>query len=183
MRHQTVSGVLLLVTLVVCPSSGWGQEAGRTGVTFAYPAAIGVLWHVTDKVAVRPELSFAFTSTEGTGLESDSEALALGASALFYVKRWDTVSAYVSPRFAWARNSTTSQSNFPGPNSETEITGNSFLYSGSLGAQAWIGQRFSAFGEVGLGYTRGTAKSSLTGFETTNTTVATRAGVGVALYF
>ena len=183
MRPQTARGVLLLVTFVLCPSLARGQEAGKNGITFAYPAAVGMLWHVTEKVAVRPELSFAFTSTEGTGIESDTDALALGASALFYVKRWDTVSAYVSPRFAWGRNSTTSQSNFPGVGSETEITGNSFLYSGSFGAQAWIGQRFSAFGEVGLGYTRGTAKSSLTGFETTNTTVATRAGVGVALYF
>ena len=47
-------------------TSADAQEKGKTGVTLGYPASIGLLWHVTDRIAIRPEFSFAFTSNDVT---------------------------------------------------------------------------------------------------------------------
>ena len=83
------------------------QEAGQAGITMGYPGSIGILWHVSDSVAVRPEISFS-TSSSDNEFGADTTNVSGGASALFYVAKWDRVRAYVSPRFAYGR--TTSDS-------------------------------------------------------------------------
>jgi hypothetical protein len=179
MRHRLVR-IFMPIMVVLASSTAAAQEAGKVGLTMGFPAAVGVIWHATPRVALRPEFTFTHSSSEGLSVDSSTTAVGLGIGALFYVKKWDSVATYWTPRFAWGHATHEASSTFV---VASEVTSNTYQYSGSFGAQGWIGQRFSAFGEVGLAYQRGTSKSANTGLRTTSDTLTTRAGVGVALYF
>jgi hypothetical protein len=164
-----------------------------------FPSAVGVVWHIADRIAVRPEISLAQASTDSTMSRSsdtnsnESWQVGVGLSGLFYLARWDALRAYVSPRFAYTHTTTTVSS----PLSTTDIDSSSYLSTGSFGAQYSLGRRFSVFGEVGLTYTTGTttaaASNSLVppipGFPTSTLTesrnhgVSTRSAAGVIFYF
>jgi hypothetical protein len=47
---------------MLCARSVSAHNVKSIGVTMGYPSSVGVLWHVTDGVALRPELSFVHTS-------------------------------------------------------------------------------------------------------------------------
>ena len=62
------------------------QEKGQAGITMGYPASIGVLWHLSDRVAIRPEFSFTNTDSSSVSLVSAGTqfwSLGTGVSALF----------------------------------------------------------------------------------------------------
>jgi hypothetical protein len=102
------------------------QDSGAVGVTMGYPSSVGVMWHVTERFALRPEVSFS-TSTNETPLlfglssitgpstssssvsTSTSSTIGVGISGLFYVGKWDALRAYVAPRFVYTRSSGTSE--------------------------------------------------------------------------
>jgi hypothetical protein len=172
---------LALVCACLAPAAASAQEAGKVGITMGYPAGFGMIWHASDKLAVRPEFTFAFGSSESTLSEADSTGVGLGVSVLFYTKKWDNAAAYVAPRFAWSHTNSESTGGFNG--FVSEATGNAYVYSGSFGAQGWVGDHFSAYGEVGLGYSTSSTKSSLTSSKLSSNTFSIRSGVGVAFYF
>ena len=62
MRSARILSLAAFVTGLAVTSAG-AQDQGKIGITMAYPASVGMLWRVSDKVAVRPELS---TSSNGT---------------------------------------------------------------------------------------------------------------------
>ena len=170
--------------LCAVPTSVFAQEKGKVGVTMGTPASFGLIWHATEKVALRPDFSFATSSSESDFGENDSHSYAFGISALFYVKKWDQVSAYVSPRYAWSHTGTTSRAE--GDffiEDEVKSTNNSQNFSGSFGVQGWIGSRFSAYGEVGVSYFHSDSKSGVTDSKSSGNSFATRSGVGIAFYF
>ena len=174
-------GVLLLVTLMATPAAA--QQAGDVGVTVSAPSAIGMIWHVTERVAVRPDLAFSFGESDGDDGSPDvsSDTFSLGGSVLFYTGRWDNLQTYVAPRlsYTWSSSSIdTSQNDF-------EASQNSWGLSGSFGAQYSLGSRFAVFAEAGLGFTSQTTETpSLTGDnERTSSTFGTRAAIGATLYF
>jgi hypothetical protein len=87
-------GRLLACSLALLGMGATGaaaQDEGKVGITMGYPAAVGIIWHVSDTVAIRPELSFSGSSSETdraeniTDSESDGWTLGTGISALFYV--------------------------------------------------------------------------------------------------
>lgn len=203
---------LAMATMIVLGGavSASAQDAGKFGVTMGYPASIGVIWHVSNRIALRPEISLQQIATTTTstisittagsgGVTSTSTTttatndqwfVGYGASALFYIKQWDALRAYVSPRFQYTHGSSSSSTtlNTSLPIStvpaSTEFTQNSYLYSGSFGAQYGLGSRFGLYGEVGFGYTHQTSESSFAAAgDSTGHTVATRSGVGVIFYF
>jgi hypothetical protein len=160
------------------------QEHGRLGVTMGYPAAIGILWHVSDRVALRPEFSFSQSDSSSESIVSattDFWSLGTGISALFFSPVSDNLRTYVAPRFSYVRTH--------GEGDVTKSTTTSYSIAGMFGGQYSLGRRFAAFGEVGFGYSRqtGTATSTVVSTEvrTTNrgNSVGTRTGVGVVLYF
>src|SRR2546430_13392771 len=137
----------------------------------------------------------------------ESTGVGAGISAVFYMGRWDALLTYVSPRFAYSRASTsasTSGSTLIGQ-STSNSTFSSYLTSGAFGAQYALGRRFGLFGEVGVSYSRtSTALSStfttglttfVNGVVTQSTraqtisssshssTIATRSGAGVIIFF
>jgi hypothetical protein len=169
-----------LVCAALLPAAAHAQEKGKSGVTMGFPASIGLIWHASEKVAVRPEFSFTHSSVDAQGGDTSSDSLGLGASVLFYTAKWDNVSAYVAPRVAWSHGSAESRADVGGFNNESSA--DSYTYSGSLGAQAWVGTRFSVFGEAGVSYTHGESETSL-GTELKNKSFGLRSGVGAILYF
>ena len=81
---------VLIVCSLLCVGTASAQDTRSFGVTMGYPASIGVLWHVNDRVAVRPEFAFDFFSSDtetsspiGGDSSQDGHTLSVGISALF----------------------------------------------------------------------------------------------------
>jgi len=182
------------------------QDQGKVGLTMGYPSSVGVIWQAADRVALRPEISLSHVTGDSASSDflgpqplstNDSTGVGVGLSALFYLHRWDGLRTYVSPRFAYAR--TTTSATTSSATSTSESTASSYLVSGAFGAQYALGRHFGLFGEVGFGYTRISADvtSTLTigsfGTQTTTTqmlrssatsnTLTTRSGAGVIFFF
>jgi opacity protein-like surface antigen len=169
-----------------------GQEPGRLGIVVGYPASVGLIWSVSDSLAVRPEFTVSRQTGESSGpggaTLSDNRAwsLGLGVSALLYFHQWEDLRAYVAPRFGFGRASNTSV--YPG-SAEGGSTATSYALAGSLGAEYRLGSRFSVFGEAGIGYThqRTVSTSPLVASqfkaESTSNTWGTRSALGVVFYF
>lgn len=159
------------------------QDKGRIGVTTGYPGAIGVQWHVAERIAVRPEFSFSKADTSSDGLvaaSTDFWSLGAGVSVPFFSSVTDNLRTYVAPRFSFARTH--------GHGDVTSSTTDSYTVAGMFGAQYLLGHRFALFGELGFGYTRQTGSATttvVTVVRTTNhgNTLASRTGIGVILYF
>ena len=159
------------------------QEKGQAGITMGYPASIGVLWHVSDRVAIRPEFSFTNTDSSSASIvAADNQfwSLGTGISALFYTPVHDNLRTYVAPRFSYTRTN--------GDSGVTASTTTSYSIAGMFGAQYALGRRFGVFGEIGFGYARQTGSTAtdvpgLGGIESQGDTIGTRSGVGVVLYF
>lgn len=183
MRHA--SPTLLLTLIIVGVSSGaHAQDPGQIGLTTGYPASIGVIWHVTDQIAVRPDFTFSTSSTELATSETNSTTGTFGLSGLFYVAKWDALRTYVSPRFVYSRTSSENNPNLPGTaRISTTVTSKSL--TGSAGAQFAAHKRFSVFGEAGFGYSSSNISpaSPNTGFGSRGHTWGTRTAVGIILYF
>ena len=172
--------VLLLAGLMVTPASA--QEAGDIGVTVSAPSAIGVIWHVTPRLAIRPDLAFSFSESDGDGSSPDlsSHTVSLGGSVLFYTGRWDNFQTYVTPRlsYSWSSSSTDGSGDF-------DVVQNAWGLSGAFGGQYTLGTRFAVFAEAGLAFSSQTAEtsSSFGGNDRTSWTFGTRTAVGATLYF
>ena len=196
---------LFALGLAFSPRPCAAEEPPRVGLSMGYPASVGVVWHVTDAVALRPELSFSHGATEATSdlspftltSNTDSTVVGVGVSGLLYTAKWEALRSYVSPRFAYTRSSGSTTSTeavpvipgIPGtpalpPNPVLSTTISSYVISGSFGAEYSLARRFALFGEVGYGYTRTSSSSSNSASlkETANAT-GTRTGVGVIFYF
>jgi len=176
MRKWRSAACLLFV--LTASGTASAQDHGPVGVTMAFPAAIGVIFHATDKVAVRPEFTFNHNSTELTTLDATSWSVGTGVSALFYLRTQDRVQTYISPRFSYTHG----ESSAVGPTSVPGSSSNGTGFSGSFGAQYSPSAKFSVFGEVGVDYTSSKNKSELTNSDLTNKSWGTRAGVGVIFY-
>jgi hypothetical protein len=163
-------------------TSAWGQDKGDVGLAISVPAAVGVIWHPSGSVAIRPDITFSLTETDGEGILPDisSRSLGLGVSALFYTHRWDELRTYFSPRFTYS-HATTSIS---GAASVGDSVLSSWGVAGSIGAQYSLGTRFGVFAEAGLLYSSQRSETqSLGAVDRTTWTFGSRAAVGGLLYF
>ncbi len=216
MRARDWIPLLTVSCLLLTSAPAGAQEKGHTGLTVAFPAAIGVIWHVSDSVALRPDVSFSWSTSSVNPSTTpvpptvftsggDGSSYGVGLSGLFYVRRWENLSAYVSPRFSYARTSTTVTTTISGvvftgldgsilngtvdgSSFSTEGTSSSYGLSGAFGAQYSLGRKFGVFGEAGFGYSHSSSSttSSLPSSSSSGLTVnafGTRAGVGVIVYF
>ncbi len=184
MKRFAIVVLAVCTAMLVAPPAVSAQEQGDTGITMGYPASFGFIFHVTNKIALRPEVVFSRSTTEFEELFADRESTAwtvgVGVSALIYVAQWDQVSAYVSPRYVYSRAESTAVSSL---SPESTTTSDSHLFSGSFGAQYKPHPRFSVFGEIGLGYTTSTTTSGVSSLKADGTSVSTRTGAGVIFYF
>jgi hypothetical protein len=192
MRVRTLGLMVMAVALAANLASA--QDEPRVGVVMGYPASVGIIWHVTDGIALRPEISAtrstgdltATTSLSSTTSSNDNWQVLFGGSALFYLSKHEGLRTYLSPRWAYTRVESTSTTS---PPTITSSSASSVQFvSGSFGAQYTLGRRFAVFGELGVGYSRTTNQP--TGStpvplftSSTSTTIGTRSGAGVILYF
>jgi hypothetical protein len=147
---------------------GWSRPAlaqEKVGLTMGYPTAVGLLWQVSDRVAVRPEFSWAQDSFESDSTfsqaSSDSTGVSFAISALVSLRQWGAVRSYVAPRFETARTTTETTLETP---------------------------PFGVFGEVGLMYARGKVEGTESLLERSSSTsrghtVGIRSAIGVILFF
>ena len=166
---------VLPVLLVVVPTVASAQEAGDVGIAMGYPTAAGLIGHLSDRLAVRPDVTFAWTSTDSDViLDRTSTTVGLGVSALVYLSHVDALRTYVSPRFAWSHNSS--------DNSVSNFASDTYSVSGSFGAQYRLSDRFGVYGEIGIQYSHSASDTIIISSATTHSW-GTRSGVGAILYF
>jgi len=181
------SCVLVLAAVLLSPAGAAAQEKGRAGVFMGYPS-LGLIWHATERIAVRPEIGFAVSSSDSDLSESTSDNVSFGASVLFYTGRRERAALYFAPRYAYSRSSSKIESDSPfGADSELKLSSHASQVSGSIGAHYWPGRRFSVFGEAGIQYTWGSSEtdSAFSGVSSGTDTHAfgTRSSIAVAWYF
>lgn len=176
--------LFLACSAAVGVSTVASAQEPKTGISMGYPASVGLLWHVSDRVAFRPEFSFTFTNSSSESLisdESNFSSFGTGVSVLFYSSLTDNLRTYLAPRLSYGRTS--------GDTNTTESTTDIYSIAGMFGAQYSLGRRFAAFGEVGFGYSRQNGSSTTMIGPLTNritnhgNAFGTRTGAGVILYF
>jgi len=185
MRNAWLAAVCL--TLVAAtPRTAGAQDARKTGIVIGFPAAVGILWHASDKVALRPEFAVSGSSSDisvstvsgATSSHTTSWGFGFGMSALFYLHTDDKLRTYIVPRFAWTHSSSSSDV-APISGSNLDLSTDTYGGSGSFGAQYGLGNRFALFGELGFELAHHTTNRTL---PSTGNSWGTRAGVGVVLY-
>jgi hypothetical protein len=155
----------------VFPHVARAQSEPKLGLTMGYPSAVGVLWQMSEYVALRPEFTWTRTSSDfpatvdpvlgtiTTGSTSDTWSTGVGLSALFYIGRYDNLRTYLSPRFAYSRSS--ASTGLSGTAVSSSSDGWIYSTSGSFGAQYGLGRHFAVFGEIGGNYTSSTTRTTL----------------------
>jgi hypothetical protein len=169
------------------PSPALAQDSPKTGIVIGYPLSLGVIWHASPAVAIRPEFTYTGVSSETVNPSFTSNtsgwATGIGLSVLFYTRTEEHFRTYIVPRFSYTHTSSTHEVDSP-PAIEPSLTTSSNVIggSGSFGAQYQPARRFAVFGEVGFEVDHATSKPSITGTKGTSTNWGTRAGVGVIFY-
>jgi hypothetical protein len=176
--------LLAILCLASFPAIARAQERGQVGVTMGFPTAAGLIWHATDRIAIRPEITFSQVTSKAeltlpnASSESTDRSLGLGASLLWYVGSADgNVRPYVSPRIIYSR-----LTEDHGDDGEPVGT---LAVIGSFGVQYTPSRRFGLYGEVGFGREH-TEKTRIFPDLTVTTSVtswSTRSAVGVVFYF
>lgn len=176
-RHACVASLaLLLFGGMVEPAAA--QDAGDKGLTVSAPSAIGFIWHVSPRWAIRPEFSFSLGESDGDGstLDISSHSVSLAGSALVYLGRWENLQTYASPRLSYAWSGSSIESG-------VDTSQDGWGLSGSFGAQYSLGERFAVFAEAGLAYSSSSSETSLTTLNRSAWTFGTRTQIGATLYF
>jgi hypothetical protein len=184
---------LALLTLSAVPAA-LAQDRGQLGVDVAVGGAtsqtIGVTYHVTGRVALRPTFAVNRVTSrdaqvyfsqgevfEGSS-ETTSNGVAAGLQGLLYLTRKDSLASYLTASYQRQHTSQETQppqfdvafdllppliqelATFSNAARTPKQSTNSNLYGAAFGLQYALGTRFSAFGEVGLRYS--TTRSKVT---------------------
>ncbi len=178
--------VFLLASAVCCLAvRATGQEKGRLGADVAFSSAtsstIGLTWHATNRVALRPVFGFLHETrddvqtylADGVAFDGTSRttntAISGGLEGMLYLTRAESLSTYVAVSYqrqhaketAGAVSLAIPLSQAPplvqqlvasDPFRPRNQTTASNLYGAAAGLEYAFGKRFSAFGEAGLRY-------------------------------
>jgi hypothetical protein len=196
-RHRMAA--MITIFSVWATVAAFAQEPRTIALVMGYPASVGVLWHVTDGIALRPDVAISRQSTETTatltgiiGAAQTSTSTttgwssSVGLSALFYFGPPGDLRFYLTPRVAYAWSRTETENSPPiAQLSSYRSESDGFLAAGSFGAHYRPHDRFGLFGELGLSYAsqEGDTDFSLTRQTIKTTNVGLRSGVGVTIYF
>ena len=181
-RLLAIASAVMLGTSVLAQA----QEHGKTGVTIGYPGDVGILWHASDTIAIRPTFTFSHTSNDTAGgSSSDGWGAGIGVAALFYLKKYDNVRTYVSPQFSYTHTTVTSTPPATVTSvTQIESTNHATNGGGAFGAQYTPTAHFSVYGELGIGFahSKSTFSGNVTATSGTGTAWGTFAGVGIVFY-
>jgi hypothetical protein len=139
-----------LILLLASPAAAFAQEKPQAGLVMNTAGAVSFIWHISERVALRPELGFSWAKIDNSEIpaESKSTLVTPAVSALFYMGPREDFRIYVVPRYAYARTHSESESPF----SDSDQTVGTHSISGSVGAEYSAHRRFAVFGEVGLNF-------------------------------
>lgn len=187
MKTRIVVGIAMLA-FASTPAFAQQSQTKSAGIVLGTGSSIGILWHASENVALRPEVTLSKTTNESTSVISasstvttttDTWATGFGGSVLFYTAKWDNLRAYVSPRLIYNHSKSTSTSTVTSTSSN-----NTYSASGSVGAQYALGTRFAVFGEVGLAFSWvPETTNSLNSGKSSAHAFGTRSTIGGVLYF
>lgn len=206
MRQSAVAVLAVIAALI--PHAAAAQPTRSAGVVLGYPAAVGVLWHVSDRLAIRPDVTLNRSETKttltsstlglgATGLSTITTettttqtdwTTATGLSALVTMADLDDLRLYLVPRVAYVRSKTSSEasaaSGLSGLGPFT-ATNDGLIVSGGFGAHYMLGTRAAVFGEGAVQCTRQTFDSGIASSGTSSklTAVGLRSAVGLVIYF
>ncbi|MCX7632561.1 MAG: outer membrane beta-barrel protein [Turneriella sp.] len=158
-------------------------STSRLGIDFSYSESlphIGVWWHISQQVALRPTLGFRSTtssSTTNTGFstvttETSATIFEFGLSLPVYLTKFKAMDLFVAPAFSF-RNTSTKTSGGGISQSESK---SGFAFGLSLGLQIPLHEQLHVFGESGFGYSKDDSKKE------TNLGLI-RTSVGAIFYF
>jgi opacity protein-like surface antigen len=205
-------GVAICLLLIGSAGIASAQDEPKAGLTVAFPGSVGLLWQLSERFAIRPDISLSWSSSESTTLTSlggggllpsigfestsDTRSVNVGVSALFTVRRRDALRIYVAPRVGYTRSDTTITSTVSGPlppgipsglfpPATRDNSNSGYAIAGVFGAQYALSDRFALFGEAGVGYSssESSAEPGIAGVEFQSRTTGTRSGVGVIVFF
>lgn len=189
----------------VLPATAVAQPTKPVAITLGYPAAVGILWHVNDRLAVRPDITLnrsetktTFTSTvpalfggstttSTTSTQTDT-TWSTGVSLLVTLADLDDLRLYLVPRVSYLRSETSSEAATVGLSDlgGFTATNDGVTVLGGFGAHYMLGTRAALFAESGVQYLRQSFSSGVggtSGTKSTVTSVGLRTAVGVAVYF
>jgi hypothetical protein len=177
--------------LLAAAGTAAAQDHASVGLTAGYPSTIGVIWHASDRIAIRPEVSLSGGTSGSTAGAFDTDgsrwSLGTGASVLFYLHTYDRLRTYISPSFSYGHVSSTSTSSGLSAaigitTASVTTTAHSIGADGSFGAQYSLSDKFSVFGELGFGVSHAWSTSNLTPTKVTGNNWGTRTAVAVIFY-
>ena len=186
MRSVRVLAAAAVIALAA-PGLTAAQDHNKTGITIGYPGDVGIIWHASDSVAIRPVFNFAHTTgSSAAGGDIHGTTVGLGVGALFYLKTLDTVRTYVSPQFTYSRASTkTTPPSTQATVASLDSSGHGAGANVAFGAQYTPASHFAVYGEFGFGYAHDKSTfnaSSAFVSSSTGNAWGTFAGVGVIFY-
>lgn len=196
--------VLVIAVVALLPAAASAQPTKPVAVTLGYPAAAGVLWHLNDRLAVRPDVTLnrnetktTITSTSsglfggGTSTVTSSQTdttWSAGLSLLVTLADVDDLRLYFVPRVSYLRATTSSDASLAGFTGLDAFTADNdgVTALGGFGAHYMLGTRAAVFAESGVQYVRQSFTSGISGAsdtKSTTTSVGLRTAVGFAVYF
>jgi len=210
-RQRLQMTTMCVALVVACALPVSAQDERPVALTMAFPAEVGVLWQVSDRVALRPDVGFTWSEQAASfgdddfgayTSESSSSSVTTGLSVLFTVARWEQLRAYLVPRVGYTFLSNRSLNSFgpsPGVNiiiggvsggisggvqtERDEANSRAFELSGAFGVQYSLGERFGVYGEAGIAYTSAKYPVSSSSDENRMSAAGIRSMVGVLFRF
>jgi hypothetical protein len=166
-----------LALVLLAPSVASAQDERTVGLSMGYPASVAVLWHATERIALRPEITFSTVSSEFDDRDSSSAGFSVGASVLFYTFERDALSTYIAPAYQFARSTAESTTGL-------ESTSRTHQFSGSFGVQYRLGERVRVFGETGVSFSAAKSEAEdIFNSASTSDRFGNRSAVGLVFYF
>ena len=179
-RIGSLTSVCVVAVLPLLAATVHAQDAGKIGITAQYPASIGILWQASNRIALRPDVTFSGSATDFSGPSVNTSSWNVGAefAVLYYLKRYEHVRTYVAPRIDYGYSRTGAS----GPNTTNNVTSRwGAGATGLFGAEYAPVTRFTIFAEIGFGYSHSTLPETGT-VNGSGNSWTTRATVGAVFY-
>ena len=210
MRKLIWVAVMCTAVLMAGVRPALAQDERRVGLVMAFPSEVGVLWQVSDRIAVRPDGSFTWAKHNSSyslsfddvdygryESESSSHSIGGGFSVLVTVARWERLRAYAVPRVSYTRiagdvRSTAVASSavfitggivVADEQEDDQATGRAVEASGAFGVEYSLGERFGVYGEAGLSYASIKHPPFSSSDESSTRAVGSRSSIGIIFRF
>ena len=177
------------------------QETSRVGLTMSYPARVGVLWHLSDRVGILPDVAFQRTLStavfgfEGLGgIETTTRSsitrleVSPGINVLIDFATREDVTTYATAGWSHVRsNATTTQTTTttggipgfaPSGTDREEFALHGYAVRSAFGVRYVPRQHFGFFGEIGIEYSKTDFDDGLA-----SSRLGNRGAAGAVLYF